>query len=112
MVRVIFAGIALVLAAETAFAGDQSVRGYYRQDGTYVAPYHRTTPNKNLYDNYSSRGNLNPWTGQQGSKRNEFSNPPAYNRSSPFYTPSYPSYPSPQRAPLYNPKPYAPRRRY
>ena len=111
MVRAVFAGIVLMLTVEAALAGDQSVRGYYRQDGTYVAPYHRTTPNNNLSDNYSSQGNSNPWTGQRGSERNELSNPPAYNRSSPFYTPSDPSYPSPQTGPLYDPNSYAPRRR-
>jgi hypothetical protein len=82
MVRTILVGIALLFAVGVTFAADQSVNGYFRKDGTYVQPYHRTTPNNNLYDNYSSQGNFNPWTGRQGSQRNEFSNPPAYNQSS------------------------------
>lgn len=42
------------------------VSGYYRQDGTYVQPHHRSTPDGNYSNNYSSQGNSNPYTGQQG----------------------------------------------
>jgi hypothetical protein len=41
--------------------------GYYRHDGTYVHGYHATNPNSTGTDNYSTRGNVNPWTGQPGS---------------------------------------------
>jgi hypothetical protein len=37
------------------------VRGYTRKDGTYVAP-----PNRSRSDNYSARGNYNPYTGAKG----------------------------------------------
>lgn len=86
----LLAGIVLLLLAGTALAQDQSVGGYYRRDGTYVAPYHRTTPNQYRYDNYSSQGNFNPWTGQPGSARNEWSNPPAFQPLSPYYSPYAP----------------------
>lgn len=36
------------------------VRGYYRSNGTYVAPHERTRPNSTIIDNYSYPGNLNP----------------------------------------------------
>ena len=72
----------LLLFSATDFA-DQTVRGYYRRDGTYVQPYHRTEPNQYRYDNYSSQGNINPYTGQRGTQPNEFSTPPVYNRSNP-----------------------------
>lgn len=49
-----------------AFAKDIMVQGYYRSNGTYVAPHHRSAPNNTKYDNYSSQGNINPYTGQQG----------------------------------------------
>ena len=45
-----------------------AVRGYTRKDGTYVAPYHRTAPNGTKNDNYSTKGNVNPYTGQAGTK--------------------------------------------
>ena len=76
--KTIFA--ALLLAVSASAVADQDVNGYTRKDGTYVQPYQRSNPNSNRYDNYSSQGNSNPYTGQRGSERNEFSNPPAYNQ--------------------------------
>jgi hypothetical protein len=43
-------------------------RGYFRQNGTYVQGYHATNPNGTKLDNYSTRGNFNPWTSQPGTK--------------------------------------------
>ena len=71
---------ALLIAISINAGADQSVNGYSRQDGTYVQPYQRSNSNSNRFDNYSSQGNSNPYTGQRGSERNEFSNPPAYNQ--------------------------------
>lgn len=75
--------IALALAAAfaTPALADQYVKGHTRSDGTYVAPHYRSSPNSSRYDNYSSQGNYNPYTGQQGSSRNEFSSQPQYNDS-------------------------------
>jgi len=42
------------------------VDGYYRSDGTYVNPYYRTAPNKTNKDNFSTRGNVNPYTDKSG----------------------------------------------
>ena len=42
------------------------VPGYYRHDGTYVHGYHATDPNQTGVDNYSTKGNVNPWTGVPG----------------------------------------------
>lgn len=42
--------------------------GYMRRNGTYVSPYHATNPNQTRNDNYSTRGNINPYTGQVGKK--------------------------------------------
>lgn len=44
------------------------VKGYTRKDGTYVAPHVRTSPNRTKSDNYSTRGNVNPYTGKAGTK--------------------------------------------
>jgi len=57
--KMIFVIGALVLAALPASARDVYVNGYYRNNGTYVQPYHRTSPNNTIYDNYSVIGN--PW---------------------------------------------------
>jgi hypothetical protein len=69
----------LVLISSVAMA-DEYVNGYVRSDGTYVAPHFQTSPNSNRYDNYSSQGNTNPYTGERGHERNEYSNPPTYNQ--------------------------------
>lgn len=45
---------------------DKSVKGYTKKDGTYVAPHHKSSPNSRKDDNYSSKGNVNPYTGKKG----------------------------------------------
>jgi tetratricopeptide (TPR) repeat protein len=42
------------------------VNGYYRSNGTYVQPYFRTAPNSTNRDNFSTKGNVNPYTGKPG----------------------------------------------
>ena len=59
-------GLLLCAFSVAAFA-DQAVRGYFRQDGTYVAPHFRTSPDGNPHNNWSTRGNVNPHTGERGS---------------------------------------------
>ena len=79
---------AIFLATVSTVAlADKHVNGYTRKDGTYVQPYTRSTPDSNFSNNYSSQGNTNPSTGSRGSERNEYSNPPAYQQSSPLYNP-------------------------
>jgi hypothetical protein len=69
------AGLFLI---ESALA-DGYTRPHVRRDGTYVDGYMRSDPNQHRFDNYSGRGNTNPYTGERGSQRHEFTNPPAYN---------------------------------
>lgn len=45
-----------------------SVRGYVRKDGTYVAPHHRSAPDGNFQNNWSTSGNINPYTGVEGTR--------------------------------------------
>jgi len=45
-------------------AQSASVDGYYRKDGTYVAPYQRTNPDHSPYNNYNFPGNYNPNSGR------------------------------------------------
>lgn len=43
------------------------VNGYYKPStGTYVNSYYRTSPNSTKSDNYSTKGNYNPYTGKSG----------------------------------------------
>lgn len=57
--------IILALISLSAFA-DTYVRGYTKQNGTYVEPHYRSSPNGTTLDNYSTKGNVNPYTGQAG----------------------------------------------
>lgn len=85
-----------------------SVRGYYRSNGTYVQPHQRTAPNYTRNDNYSTVGNVNPYTGKAGTQprdsytttRTTSSNysAPTYSNTStytPTYTPPATNYSSP-----------------
>lgn len=75
-------GLVIVSIAMPAFAQTR-VRGYVRQNGTYVAPHYRSSPNSSTYDNWSTRGNTNPYTGQAGTQ-----SPYTQSRTR-SYTPSY-----------------------
>ena len=46
----------------------QGVQGYTNHNGTYVQPYERTMPNNTQADNYSTRGNVNPYNGEYGTR--------------------------------------------
>lgn len=56
----------LIIFAGNAFARDIRVKGYYRSNGTYVQPHYRTSPDNSLFNNYSTKGNVNPYTGRKG----------------------------------------------
>jgi hypothetical protein len=62
----------LALTAAALFAPSASaqvhVKGYVTKNGTYVAPYVRSSPNSTTLDNYSTRGNVNPYTGKVGTR--------------------------------------------
>lgn len=47
---------------------DHHVSGYTRRDGTHVRAYTATDPNSTRNDNFSTRGNTNPYTGEAGTK--------------------------------------------
>lgn len=72
MKKLIFSLFALLMicsfALVTASSAEalQRVRGYTTKRGTYVVPHYRTTPNRTRLDNYSTKGNINPFTGKKG----------------------------------------------
>ncbi len=45
------------------------VEPYFRADGTYVPGHFRTVANGTVWDNWSTKGNVNPFTGAPGYKR-------------------------------------------
>lgn len=78
--RIVIGAIIAFVGFGSAVAGDHYVRGYTRKDGTYVAPHYQTNPNSTTSDNYSTRGNVNPYTGKPGTKPDTR---PAYGSSAP-----------------------------
>ena len=55
--------------------------GYSRSNGTYVESHYKTRSNSSNVDNYSTRDNYNPYTGQTGSRARDYSTE-AYNYGS------------------------------
>ena len=66
MWKLMFISTLFSMVSVSAQAGDTYVRGYMRRDGQYVAPYHRTTQDNSINNNYGTQGNLNPYTGRSG----------------------------------------------
>lgn len=65
LLKIIFLFISLNICGQVN-PNDHEVKGYYRKDGTYVESYHRTNPNGTNRDNFSTKGNVNPYTGKEG----------------------------------------------
>lgn len=53
-------------------SSSNSVQGHSNSDGSYTQPHQRTNPNNNTLDNYGTRGNYNPYTGQTGTRAPRF----------------------------------------
>jgi hypothetical protein len=49
-------------------SSSHAVRGYTTKRGTYVAPHRQTNPDHTQRNNYSTKGNVNPWTGKAGTR--------------------------------------------
>jgi len=45
-----------------------TISPYVNSHGTYVGGSHATNPNSTQMDNYSTRGNVNPYTGNVGTR--------------------------------------------
>ena len=70
MKKIIFALallVGLVSFSASAEARTTRVKGYYKPStGRYIAPHYKTTPNRTRLDNFSTKGNRNPFTGKKG----------------------------------------------
>lgn len=78
----IITAAALLAIATTATAADTYTKGYVRKDGVYVQPHYSTAPDNSRLNNYSTQGNVNPYTGQPGTV-NPYTPP-----SSPYISPT------------------------
>lgn len=46
---------------------------YTRDDGTYINSHYKTNSNSTNYDNFSTSGNSNPYTGVNGTRAKDYS---------------------------------------
>lgn len=44
------------------------VQGHTNSNGSYTQPHYQSNPNSTQLDNYGTRGNTNPFTGQTGTR--------------------------------------------
>ena len=96
--------IAICLSFGDISAQSVYVRSYFKSNGTFVFGHYRSKADGNFFNNYSTKPNINPYTGRVGTR---VTPPRNYGLGSTFSKPSYvlPSIPS---RPLYT----APRYRW
>jgi hypothetical protein len=58
----------VILTGAVRAQSSHYVRGYVTRSGTYVLPHRQTNPNGIRSDNWSTKGNVNPYTGKPGTK--------------------------------------------
>jgi hypothetical protein len=56
--------VALAIAFSSSAFAQVAVKGHFRKNGTYVAPHYRSNPDGNFWNNWSTIGNVNPYTGE------------------------------------------------
>jgi|GEM_PF-932372 hypothetical protein len=89
------AAITLLSVLPADAGGSVRVRGYFRKNGTYVSPHYRSSPDGIFSNNWSTKGNINPFTLEEGTRVT----PPgrsggSTHLSSPGFLPSDGSYPT------------------
>jgi heat shock protein HslJ len=64
------AGCAVTVAkAQSSTEAPEHVKAYKTKKGKQVKAHERSSPNATEKDNYSAKGNVNPYTGKKGSKK-------------------------------------------
>lgn len=89
----------ILLISPISTLADVKVKGYYRKDGTYVRPHMRSNKDGNFYNNWSTIGNVNPYTGVYGTKTTpnynysntsyQYTSSVPYTQSKPYYQTNY-----------------------
>lgn len=65
---IIFIAACAICMGAAAKGGSHSVRGHTTKKGTYVQPHHATNRDSSKTNNWSHKGNVNPYTGKEGTK--------------------------------------------
>lgn len=58
----------LFLASSVSFAKNVRVKSSITKAGKYRQSHVRTSPNKTKVDNWTTKGNVNPYTGKNGTE--------------------------------------------
>ena len=82
----------ILLFTSISMFADEYVNGYYKSNGTYVDSYMKSSPNNTKSDNFSTYGNVNPYTGQAGTKTYSDYNNYGHNKSSNSNSSGYKGY--------------------
>lgn len=78
------ATVLIALFAVSAWA-QTYVKPNVTKDGTYVEGHMRSVPNNTNTDNYGTKGNTNPYTGQAGTVEPNYYPQPAPRQQAPSY---------------------------
>ena len=65
--KLIITAIIAAIGLSTVSA-DVYVNPYFKKNGTYVQGHYRSNPDGNFYNNWSTKGNINPYTGSYGTR--------------------------------------------
>ena len=70
----------LAMIALSCAASAQGVyhQGYFNNNGTYVQPHYQSRPDSSYNNNWGVSPNVNPYTGQMGTRQ------PTFNNRSPY----------------------------
>lgn len=58
----------ILIISVPIFAKDVYVNGYYNKSGKYVEQHYRSGSNYSKSDNWTTNGNVNPYTKEKGTK--------------------------------------------
>ena len=86
--KLIITAIIAAIGLSTVSA-DVYVKPYFKKNGTYVQGHYRSNPDGNFYNNWSTKSNVNPYTGSLGTR---VTKPRSYGSS--FKLPTYRSTPT------------------
>lgn len=66
--------LTLSIFAEPIYAKDVHVSAYTRRDGTHVQSHYRSSPDGNFDNNWTTLGNVNPYTDEPGTLTSQRTN--------------------------------------
>ena len=66
IIAFLFLFVLLATTLATSAEAATRTRGYFKKSGTYVAPHYKSNRDSSKFNNWSTKGNSNPFTGKKG----------------------------------------------